>query len=314
MLLNDLFALLCMCTVFATPILVEKRYTAIRIKSYRNNECLHPNGDKSTWGPGTQVGTTGCDKAAMRTASPGSGNIVLYNTDLVVDAGTGIENGEQVTLAAKSSGKFQQTWYWTIDDRLAITGGTQCLDQGSEEEGTQTWKCISGNTNQIWICQTPIPENPVFDPPLGNIYDDSSTGGKRLHPVGRSDLALTLDGGFEMSGRSAVIAYSQPNESPNSSAQLLNLTIGSGIFVSSLHDSTTCLDAGYDPHNGAIARFINCGEAARWDWDGSKLKLFNQNLCLDVQAESVRLNEILKRLQVWECIQGNTNQEFFTLT
>ncbi|WWD00902.1 hypothetical protein V866_007840 [Kwoniella sp. B9012] len=299
--------------ILSSPVSLDKRYTAIRIKSYRNNECLHPLGQQSTWASGTRVGTTPCERAALWNANPGSGSVNLYNTDLALDAGTGRDNNEPVQLATSWPGTFQQTWYWTDDNRLAITGGVQCLDQGNEAEGTQTWRCTTGNTNQIWTLLTPTPEYPDFDPPFGTVYEDPPAGGRRLHPYRRPDLALTLDGGLPPDARSAVIAYSQPTEGPFAAAQLLNLTSGTNLKISSAFDETTCLDAGYRPGNGALARFTGCGGAARWDWDGEKLRITNSNLCLDVRAESTRLNEILKQLQVWECVEGNTNQEFFTL-
>jgi hypothetical protein len=37
-------------------------------------------------------------------------------------------------------------WYLTDDQRIAITGGNQCLDEG--DNGIQTYQCTTGNTNQ----------------------------------------------------------------------------------------------------------------------------------------------------------------------
>lgn len=41
---------------------------------------------------------------------------------------------------------FGTSWYLTPDNRIAITGGDQCLDQG--DNGPQTYQCTTGNTNQ----------------------------------------------------------------------------------------------------------------------------------------------------------------------
>lgn len=41
---------------------------------------------------------------------------------------------------------FDTSWYLTPDNRIAITGGDQCLDQG--DNGPQTYQCTTGNTNQ----------------------------------------------------------------------------------------------------------------------------------------------------------------------
>jgi hypothetical protein len=44
----------------------------------------------------------------------------------------------------------------TDDQRIAITGGNQCLDLGPS--GPQTYQCTGGNTNQIWtLGSTPPP-------------------------------------------------------------------------------------------------------------------------------------------------------------
>jgi hypothetical protein len=44
--------------------------------------------------------------------------------------------------------ELMNRWYLTGDNRIAITGGTQCLDQGDANVGTQTYQCTTGNTNQ----------------------------------------------------------------------------------------------------------------------------------------------------------------------
>ena len=36
--------------------------------------------------------------------------------------------------------------YYTTDNRLAHTGGTQCFDEG--DNGIQTWQCTDNNPNQ----------------------------------------------------------------------------------------------------------------------------------------------------------------------
>ena len=41
---------------------------------------------------------------------------------------------------------MQLSWYLTGDNRIAITGGTHCLDEG--DNGPQTYQCTPGNTNQ----------------------------------------------------------------------------------------------------------------------------------------------------------------------
>lgn len=142
---------------------LNKRYTRVQIQSYRNGECLVPEGAK--WGNGFQVITKPCYQATWWDISPGSGSILLSGTSMALDAGTGTENNEIVKIWQSYPGLFQQTWalaisfstwscgsnfgtswYLTPDNRIAITGGDQCLDQG--DNGPQTYQCTTGNTNQ----------------------------------------------------------------------------------------------------------------------------------------------------------------------
>jgi hypothetical protein len=44
-----------------------------------------------------------------------------------------------------------RSFYYTDDQRIAVTGGTACLDQVAERPGSvQTWQCTSGDTHQAW--------------------------------------------------------------------------------------------------------------------------------------------------------------------
>ncbi|OWZ34691.1 hypothetical protein C356_05235 [Cryptococcus neoformans c45] len=125
---------------------LHERYSLVQIQSHRNGECLVPEGAK--WGNGFQVITKPCEQAAWWDINPGSGSILLSGSTMALDAGTGTENNEIVKIWESYPGLFQQTWYLTPDNRIAITGGDQCLDQG--DNGPQTYQCTTGNTNQVW--------------------------------------------------------------------------------------------------------------------------------------------------------------------
>nr|XP_019046844.1 hypothetical protein I302_03447 [Kwoniella bestiolae CBS 10118]OCF25774.1 hypothetical protein I302_03447 [Kwoniella bestiolae CBS 10118] len=121
---------------------VEKRYSTVKIRAARDNRCLSPAGAR--WTDGTQVVTVDCAFAARWDINPGSGSVILHGSTYALDAGTGSTNNAQ--LATSTPGAFQQTWYLTTDNRIAITGGNQCLDEG--DNGPQTYQCTTGNTNQ----------------------------------------------------------------------------------------------------------------------------------------------------------------------
>ncbi|OCF54000.1 hypothetical protein L486_08507 [Kwoniella mangroviensis CBS 10435] len=130
--------------VAASPI--QKKYSAAKIQSIRDSLCLAPF---SAWQNGTVVGTTGCDNGATWEINPGSGSIILHGTNWALQAqGGGSTNNAAVVLWRSAPGTFAQTWYLTGDNRIAITNGVQCLDEGTN--GPQTYQCTTGNTNQVW--------------------------------------------------------------------------------------------------------------------------------------------------------------------
>ncbi|WWC68221.1 uncharacterized protein I206_102144 [Kwoniella pini CBS 10737] len=131
--------------VSASPI--EKRYSTVKIRSARDNKCLSPSGTK--WTNGTQITTVDCTGAARWDINPGSGSVILHGSTYALSAMTGNANNENVQLQTSVPGTFAQTWYLTTDNRIAITNGVQCLDEGNS--GPQTYQCTTGNTNQVWI-------------------------------------------------------------------------------------------------------------------------------------------------------------------
>ncbi|KAK8847669.1 hypothetical protein IAR55_005528 [Kwoniella newhampshirensis] len=170
--LVPLFSFLALSTLtLASPLpktqALSKRYSGVKIQSYRNGLCLQPIGrgmgnSIPIIENGTPVGTVDCSYARTWDINPGSGSVILSGTNFALDAGTGWENNERVKVWQSYPGLFQQTWYLTDDDRIAITGGNQCLDE--DYNGPQTYQCTTGNTNQVWYVlqegdagSTPVP-------------------------------------------------------------------------------------------------------------------------------------------------------------
>ncbi|WWC67409.1 uncharacterized protein I206_101317 [Kwoniella pini CBS 10737] len=315
-----------------------KRYNGVRIKSNRNGQCLSVPGD--VFGDGVRVQTVDCANAQKWNINPGSGSVIHVPSGLALDAGTGKDNNEIVKLWTSYPTLFQQTWYLTGDNRIAITGGDQCLDQGSEFEGTQTWKCTTGNTNQIWF---PIDENGNNLDPNGNggnnggnngggnggstpspnipkkdVYDDPTDGSHRLHPVGRDDLCVTVDGAKVDAGTQVNIAYCAPNDSENAKYQLFSVTGGQKGEIKLRDFPDKCLNSNVAGGNGQAIWIDDCNKASetqRWDYTGDKLRVDNGgNICLDVVLGSGKTAgtpyDIEERLQTWECFEDNTNQIF----
>ncbi|OCF33769.1 hypothetical protein I316_04481 [Kwoniella heveanensis BCC8398] len=304
---------------------IAKRYTGVKIQSFRNGLCLSPIG--RSVGNGVPVGTIDCYQARTWDINPGSGSITVSGfEDYVLDAGSGNTNGEKLKTWQSYPGLFQQTWYLTDDRRIAITGGNQCLDQGNNDSGTQTWQCYPDNINQIWTLvdasnfNVQVPgQQPVLDPAIGITYQDGQEIGQRLHPYQRPDLCVTVDGGAATEGALVDIAYCQPNDNTYNQLQLFDLPTGPGQEVHLHAYPEFCLNAGYRALNGSKLRLGPCGTLATSKWtlvDGT-LTLSDTGLCLDVQAESgvtpSSPYDILRNLQVWQCYPGNNNQQFFTI-
>jgi hypothetical protein len=152
--------------ISATPIL--KRETARLIGSGRNpGFCLSVQGGRAAVSAGqvtdgTPVITLGCELASLWDVSKGSGSVLIWGTNHALDIGLTPGTGGRVKVSLSEEREWgadadsqvwssfplstQQTWSITDDNRIAQTGGNQCLDQG--ENGPQTYQCTAGNNNQ----------------------------------------------------------------------------------------------------------------------------------------------------------------------
>lgn len=124
---------------------IEKRFTNSVIRSGRNDQCLSlPAGATPVNGAG--LVTRDCNTASRWDINPGAGSVVLSGTNFALDAGVPQGNNMYAKIWQSFPGSTQQTWYLTADNRIAVAGGNQCLDQG--DNGPQTYQCTNGNTNQ----------------------------------------------------------------------------------------------------------------------------------------------------------------------
>ncbi|WWC57488.1 uncharacterized protein I303_100020 [Kwoniella dejecticola CBS 10117] len=318
----SLSALLALVGVAAHPL--SKRYSGIKIQSYRSLRCLSPVGRPSDWKDGTRVTSVPCETAVKWDVSPGSGSILISGTNWALDAGTGDQDNAIIKIWHSYPGLFQQTWYLTDDNRIAITGGSQCLDEG--QNGPQTYTCVTGNTNQVWTILGASPTKPGINPsiPSGKVYVDKPNGkGRRIHPYGRQDLCVMVGNGVASVNQLVDIAYCLHDTSPYVGLQLWNITLGTSAHVFLPAHPNLCLDAGQNPKNGSRLTTYGCGSpytGQSWFWDGTTLALDSRNpsealgLCLDVEYNSPRTPQKsydrLKRLQIWKCFPGSHQQIF----
>ncbi|KAK6905226.1 hypothetical protein I203_106046 [Kwoniella mangroviensis CBS 8507] len=285
----------------ASPI--HKRYSSVKIQSNRNGQCLSPQGDALA--NGVRVGTLPCDQAKTWDIDPGSGSVILSGTNLALDAGTGNDNNEIVKLWTSYPGLYQQTWYLTDDARIAITGGTQCLDQGSDQE---VWNVLHEGGN------TPTPE-PEPQP-------NPAPGKGAIKARGYDGLCVTVSGGTENNGSTVDLSNCFEDSWPFAHLQRWQpLTGKSDVDKLALTAHPhLCLSAGENPSNGGRLHLNACDGVTTGQWErtnGGQYKLFRTNLCIDVKLESQlfpqKPHAIFKELQIWECVEGNTNQVFDTV-
>ncbi|WVQ64200.1 uncharacterized protein L199_002362 [Kwoniella botswanensis] len=309
-------------STLASPL--TKRYSSVKIQSYRSLKCLSPVALPAEWEDGTRVTTVNCTSAVEWDINPGSDSILISGTNWALDAGTGDQDTAIIKIWQSYPGLFQQTWYLTDDDRIAITGGTQCLDEGIN--GPQTYTCIDGNTNQVWNIIGTTPSVPGVSPsiPSGPVYVDHPVSeGRRIHPYGRTDLCVMVGNGVASVNQLVDIAYCLPNTSPYVHLQLWNITLNTRAHVYLQANPTLCLDAGETPRNGTRLITYGCGSSynrQNWLWDGTILALDSRNpsealpLCLDVELNSPTTPQQpydrLERLQTWTCFEGNRQQVF----
>lgn len=336
---NPTFLLLLALATSASPV---KRANNQLIVSSRDQRCLSPAGGAAAVaagqvGNGTPLVTIDCNSAAGWDISPGSGSVVLTGTNFAMDAGSSPGNNGLLKTWQSYPGLFQQTWYLTADGRIAITGGNQCLDEGTN--GPQTYQCTTGNGNQAWSIRnksgptpptssssaspspstTPPPSNGVLpNVPRGNVYTDPAGGGKRIHPFNRDDLCLTVQGGSAFVGALVEVTYCFPNSSPYAQYQLWDTTNTGPIKLHS--NNGLCLDAGSNPSNNGVVKVWSCGgygqqQFTQFGNQGTVSTINNQ--CLDVQlgsGPSYQPNYPNQGvLQTYQCYPGSPQQNFHLL-
>ncbi|WVW84306.1 hypothetical protein I302_106340 [Kwoniella bestiolae CBS 10118] len=131
--------------ISASPV---RRYTSAQIVSGRDGQCLGVLSPPGVGSPVVSVSCAGTNYFTRWDINPGSGSVILSGTGLALDAGSNPGNNGALKVWTSYPTLYQQTWYLTGDNRIAITGGNQCLDEGTN--GIQTYQCTTGNTNQVF--------------------------------------------------------------------------------------------------------------------------------------------------------------------
>ncbi|KZO90248.1 carbohydrate-binding module family 13 protein [Calocera viscosa TUFC12733] len=306
-------------TLIALPLLVlgsplAPRASSQFIQSNRNGQCLQVQG---TPGDGTPVGTVGCGSGtSLWDISHGNGLVRLTGTTFCLDAGTDPHNNVPSKIWTCYPGLTQQQWYYTDDNRIAITGGNQCLDQGPT--GPQTYQCTTGNTNQIWYTfggpTTTTTTSTTATTSSTSASSSPTTQGVQLHPNYNNGLCLTVALANAYDGQAVNIANCFAPSSPYYGFQKWILNRGSGAVQ--LAGTNFCLDAGVNPHDGVPAKIWTCYPGLfqqTWYYtDDNRIAITGGDSCLDVTLGSQPAPGTpygsIENVQTWSCTTGDTQQ------
>ncbi|ODO11237.1 hypothetical protein I350_00012 [Cryptococcus amylolentus CBS 6273] len=223
-------------TNFAQPTrrTIYKRLSGVKIQSGHTGKCLVPDGGRDATA-GAQISTVDCTDHGVGhwDMDYGSGQVVLTSTVggddiLVMDAGTGKDNGESLTVEKYSNGTFAQTWYLTTDNRIAITDGDECMEMDDYDK-VITNPCEGGDTNQVWWLLAGDDASTLAPPDSTSAEAASST------TSGNADVSTTTGGSVAQSSGAATFS-SGASASPSNGA--LVATAGGSAESSSATSST----------------------------------------------------------------------------
>ncbi|GLB44971.1 putative G-X-X-X-Q-X-W domain-containing protein [Lyophyllum shimeji] len=126
--------------------------------------AIHPNGNTAkcldvrgnVWANGTPVQIYDCNETQAQKwrISAGSTHVRLDDSNFCLDAGSSPANGVGMKIWQCYEGLPAQSWTYTQNKHLQLSGTAQCLDltDGSTANSNkvQTWECSASNTNQVW--------------------------------------------------------------------------------------------------------------------------------------------------------------------
>jgi len=283
-------------SAFASPTPAQKRYSGVTIRSYRTGTCLTLQGGVQIV-DGSLLRVGDCSTATKWDINPGSGSVIVSGTNFALDAGTNPHNNVPAKVWQSYPGLTQQTWYLTDDNRIAITGGNQCLDEG--DNGPQTYQCTTGNTNQIWYVDGRGP------PPSSS--SSASSSSTPTGPVGPyANIKWSSD-----TTKCATVQGAYANGTPVNLAPCTNA--GNQRFYEfdggaiQLVGTNFCLDAGTNPSNGVQMKIWQCYfglSQQTWNFLNGGLIQTANNQCLDVN------NQGNTQLQTWTCSASDPQQHF----
>ncbi|KAJ3571080.1 hypothetical protein NP233_g3987 [Leucocoprinus birnbaumii] len=125
---------------------------------------LHPNGNTAkcldvrgaVFENGTPVQIYDCNGTPAQNwvVAPGEGHVQLAGTGFCLDAGASPANGVGMKIWQCFDNLPAQDWFYTNDDRIALTNQGFCLDLTNgnlaNANQVQIWHCTDNDVFQIW--------------------------------------------------------------------------------------------------------------------------------------------------------------------
>ena len=116
--------------------------------------CIDVAGANFNNGTPVQVYDCNGTDAQKFVLKKGETTVKVANKNFCLDAGSNPGSGVKAKIWTCYDNLPAQNFYYTGDNRIALTGKGQCLDltDGKKDNGNvlQTWQCTDFNTNQIW--------------------------------------------------------------------------------------------------------------------------------------------------------------------
>ncbi|WVQ77601.1 hypothetical protein IAR50_007289 [Cryptococcus sp. DSM 104548] len=222
---------------------MSRRLSGVKIQSGHTGQCLAPVGGSNATA-GTQISTLNCTDSGVAhwDMNYGSGQVVLTDTVgqddiLVMDAGSGKDDGESLTVEVYSNGSFAQIWYLTTDNRIAITDGDECLEM-DDDEMVKTEPCAGADTNQVWWLLAGDNDATLSPPDSTFAQAASSTSATSREAGGSSSAAAPSSRSTSKAAASTATGANNDKTGSSSAASLSAFASSSSAAATTTHVST----------------------------------------------------------------------------
>ncbi|TFK65369.1 carbohydrate-binding module family 13 protein/putative endo-1,3-beta-glucanase, partial [Pluteus cervinus] len=256
-------------------------------------KCLDVRGAVFENGTPVQIYDCNGTNAQKWIINKGETKVQVAGTNFCLDAGTYPQNGVGLKIWECYDNLPAQDWWYTDDNRIALTNQGQCVDlpsgDATNSNQVQIWKCTDNDGNQAWTDynagDAPAPKTTVA-----------------LKPGNSSNKCLDVRGAIFENGTPVQIY-----DCNGTGAQ--KWVIKNGETKVQLAGTNFCLDAGSSPQNGVGLKIWQCYDnlpAQDWYYTAdNRLALTNQGQCVDL-PNGDSTNGV--QVQIWKCTDNDNYQ------